>query len=71
MLKLVYGDTRDDSDVIPFPRAAGLSPRGRLVGTDPIRDAEEALERAQAQLDELRDSASFPFLCDDEGPRAA
>lgn len=69
MLRLVH-DTPEDSDSIPFP-IHRVAPRGRLVG---LRDGEEALralERAQAQLDEIRELNDFAFYQNDEGPRAA
>ncbi|MCB9845970.1 MAG: hypothetical protein H6811_08305 [Phycisphaeraceae bacterium] len=72
MLRLVYGDTSNDRDTIPFPRARfARTEHPRLVGADDaIEQAQSALDASQRHLDELRNLAQFPAQGDD-GPRAA
>lgn len=70
-------DSRLDTDVIQVTRDEfRRAPRarfGRLVGLDPIAHAHHALDRMQAQLDDLADLAEgeFRFNAEDDGPRAA
>ncbi len=69
MLRLVH-DIPEETDSIPFP-VHRVAPRGRLVGPDECEKAQDTLELAQNQLDELRELMNFDFVSEDDGPRAA
>ncbi|QKK07288.1 MAG: hypothetical protein HND58_03345 [Planctomycetota bacterium] len=72
-LRLFRGPDPLDTDTIPFPRArqAGVPFRLRLSdSTEAIRQVEEALDHAQARLDDANALMNGGWF-DDDGPKAA
>lgn len=60
-----------DADIIPFPRLNSEEQRFRLRLVDAATEAEQAISRVQAKLDEARRVLNAGWWYDDDGPRAA